>query len=124
MLGRGGIYRGSSVLISGVAGSGKTILGASFVAAACARGERCIFFSTSESADQLIRNVGSAGISLRPYLQTGLLRFETKRPTSVGFEMHLAHMQRLSLIHISPGSRKMNHIFIATKGTGNAQRHH
>jgi len=94
MLGSGGLYRGSSVLISGVAGSGKTILGASFVAAACARGERCMFFSAAESADQLIRNVGSAGISLRPYLQTGLLRFETKRPTSVGFEMHLAHMQR------------------------------
>lgn len=94
MLGPGGIYRGSSVLISGVAGSGKTILGASFVAAACARGEHCMFFSAEESAEQLIRNVGSAGISLRPYLEAGLLRFETKRPTSFGFEMHLAHMQR------------------------------
>ncbi len=94
MLGPGGIYRGSSVLISGVAGSGKTILSASFVAAACARGERCMFFSAEESAEQLIRNVGSAGIALRPYLESGLLRFETKRPTSFGFEMHLAHMQR------------------------------
>ena len=94
MLGPGGIYRGSSVLISGVAGSGKTILGASFVAAACARGERCMFFSAEESAEQLIRNVGSAGIALRPYVEMGLLRFETKRPTSFGFEMHLAHMQR------------------------------
>ncbi len=61
MMGPGGVFRGSSVLISGVAGSGKTILGASFAAAACGRGERCMFFSFEESADQLVRNVGSAG---------------------------------------------------------------
>jgi circadian clock protein KaiC len=94
MLGPGGVYRGSSVLISGVAGSGKTILGAAFAAAACARGERCMFFSFEESAEQLARNVGSAGIELRPHVEANLLSFETKRPTSFGFEMHLAHMQR------------------------------
>jgi circadian clock protein KaiC len=94
MMGPGGVFRGSSVLISGVAGSGKTILGASFAAAACARGERCMFFSFEESADQLVRNVASAGLDLRQYIDAGLLRFETKRPTSFGFEMHLAHMQR------------------------------
>jgi circadian clock protein KaiC len=53
-----------------------------------------MFFSFEESADQLVRNVGSAGIHLQPYIDSGLLRFETKRPTSFGFEMHLAHMQR------------------------------
>jgi circadian clock protein KaiC len=94
MLGPGGVYRGSSVLISGVAGSGKTILGAAFAAAACARGERCMFFSFEESAEQLARNVASAGIDLRQHVEAGLLSFETKRPTSFGFEMHLAHMQR------------------------------
>lgn len=94
MLGPGGIFRGSNVLISGVAGSGKTILGASFADAACRRGERCMFFSFEESSEQLVRNVGSAGIQLRPHVESGLLRFETKPPTSFGFEMHLAHMQR------------------------------
>ena len=94
MLGRGGIYRGSSVLVSGVPGSGKTILGAAFAAAACARGERCLFFSFEESAEQLIRNVGSVGIELRRHVESGLLRIETTRPTAFGFEMHLAHMQR------------------------------
>ncbi len=94
MLGPHGIYRGSNALLSGVAGSGKTILGASFVDAACLRGERCMFFSSEESAEQLIRNVGSAGIHLRRHVASGLLRFETKRPTAFGFEMHLAHMQR------------------------------
>lgn len=94
MMGPGGVYRGSSVLISGVAGSGKTILGASFAAASCARGERCMFFSFEESADQVVRNVRSAGIHLRQHTAADLLRFETKRPTSFGFEMHLAHMQR------------------------------
>ena len=94
MLGLGGIYRGSSMLISGVPGSGKTILGASFAAAACRRGECCMFFSFEESAELLVRNVGSAGIDLGRHVESGLLRFETKRPTSFGFEMHLAHMQR------------------------------
>lgn len=94
MLGLGGIYRGSSMLISGVPGSGKTILGASFAAAACGRGERCMFFSFEESAELLVRNVASAGIDLERHGESGLLCFETKRPTSFGFEMHLAHMQR------------------------------
>jgi circadian clock protein KaiC len=94
MLGLGGIYRGSSMLISGVSGSGKTILGASFADAACTRGERCMFFSFEESAELLVRNVASVGIDLQQHVKSGLLRFETKRPTSFGFEMHLAHMQR------------------------------
>ncbi|MDR3436298.1 circadian clock protein KaiC [Telmatospirillum sp.] len=94
MLGPNGIYRGSSVLVSGVAGSGKTIIGASFADAACRRGERCMFFSFEEAAEQLIRNVGSAGVQLQQHVEAGLLRFETTRPTSFGFEMHLAHMQR------------------------------
>jgi circadian clock protein KaiC len=94
MLGVGGVYRGSSVLISGVAGSGKTILGASAAAAACARGERCIFFSFEESAAQLVRNMASTGIMLQLHVDAGRLRFETTRPTAYGFEMHLARMHR------------------------------
>lgn len=94
MLGAGGVYRGSSVLISGAAGSGKTILGASFVAAACARDERCMFFSFEESAAQIIRNMASVGIMLQPHVDAGRLRFETTRPTAYGFEMHLARMHR------------------------------
>ena len=94
MLGPHGIYRGSSVLISGVAGSGKSILGASFAAAICASGERCMFFSFEEAAEQLVRNVASGGVELEQYIESGLLRIETKRPSSYGFEMHLAHMQR------------------------------
>jgi circadian clock protein KaiC len=92
MLGVGGIYRGSSVLISGVAGSGKTILGASFAAAACARGERGMIFCFEEAAEQLVRNVASVGIELRQHVDAGRLRFENARPTAHGFEMHLARM--------------------------------
>jgi circadian clock protein KaiC len=94
MFGTGGIYRGSSMLVSGVAGSGKTILGASCVAAACARGERCIYYSFEESADQLARNMASAGISLKAHIDAGLLRVECTRPSSHGFELHLARMHR------------------------------
>ena len=94
MLGVHGVYRGSSVLISGVAGSGKTILGGSFAAAACGRGERVMFFSFEEATEQLLRNLGSAGIHLRQHMEAGRLRFEVARPTAHGFEMHLARMHR------------------------------
>jgi circadian clock protein KaiC len=94
MLGSGGIYRASSLLVSGVSGSGKTILGASFAVAACKRGERCIFFTYEESPEALMRNVGSAGIDLRAFVEAGLLHFEATRPSAFGFEMHLAHVQR------------------------------
>jgi circadian clock protein KaiC len=94
MLGKGGFYRGSSVLISGLAGSGKSTFGASFVNAACRRGERALYFAFEESPDQIVRNMRSVGMDLAPYVQSGLLRFEAARPSLYGFEMHLARMNR------------------------------
>jgi circadian clock protein KaiC len=94
MLGLGGYYRGSSVLISGLAGTGKSTFGASFVDAACGRGERCLYFAFEESPDQIVRNMRSVGIDLKRHLDNGLLRFEAARPSLFGFEMHLARMNR------------------------------
>lgn len=94
MLGRGGYFRGSSVLISGLAGTGKSTFGAAFINAACHRGERCMLFAFEESQDQIVRNMGSVGIELKPHIDTGLLRFEAARPSLFGFEMHLARMNR------------------------------
>lgn len=94
MLGAGGYYRGSSALISGTSGTGKTIFGASFVDAACKRGERAIFFSFEESKEQIIRNMRSVGIDLQQHVDAGLLCFEAARPTLFGLEMHLTLMNR------------------------------
>jgi circadian clock protein KaiC len=94
MLGKGGYYRGSSVLISGLAGTGKSTFGAAFVDAACGRGERCLFFGFEESPAQVMRNMRSVGIDLQGHRDAGLLRFEASRPSLFGFEMHLAHMIR------------------------------
>lgn len=94
MLGLGGYYRGSSILISGLAGTGKSTFGASFVDAACGRGERCLYFAFEESPDQVVRNMKSVGIDLGRHLEAGLLRFEAARPSLYGFEMHLARMNR------------------------------
>ncbi|BDU19020.1 circadian clock protein KaiC [Dyella sp. GSA-30] len=94
MLGRGGYFRGSSVLISGLAGTGKSTFGAAFINAACHRGERCMLFAFEESQDQIVRNMGSVGIELKPHIDAGLLRFEAARPSLFGFEMHLARMNR------------------------------
>lgn len=94
MLSGGGFHRGSSVLISGVAGSGKSSLAASFVNATCSRGETALYFSFEESADQTVRNMRSVGIDLKPYLDTGKLRYIAARPTFYGIEMHLAIMLR------------------------------
>ena len=95
MLGGKGFWRGSSILVSGMAGTGKTTLAAHFVHAACARGERAIFFAFEESPHQIVRNMRSVGIELQTWVDQGLLRFAASRPTLWGLEMHLAEMHRV-----------------------------
>src|SRR5262249_28246453 len=95
MLGGKGLYRGSRVLVSGTAGSGKTSLAASIVAAACRRGERCLYLAFEESEHQILRNMRSIGIDLEPFVQRGQLRFRAVRPTFLGLETHLAEVHRL-----------------------------
>lgn len=94
MLSGGGFYRGSSILVSGVAGSGKSSISAAFAAAACARGEKALHFSFEESAQQTVRNMRSIGLRLQPYIDAGLLECVAARPTFYGLEMHLAVMLR------------------------------
>ncbi|MEN3289739.1 MAG: circadian clock protein KaiC [Bradyrhizobium sp.] len=89
-----GYYEGSSVLISGMAGSGKSTMVANFADAVCASGKRCIFFALEESPQQIIRNMGSVGIDLKKWVDSGLLRFCARRPNLYGLETHLAAMYR------------------------------
>ncbi len=95
MLEGDGVYRGSSVLISGTAGTGKSTLAAQFCAAACGRGERALYFAFEESAAQIVRNMASVGIDLAHWVQAGLLQFRCIRPSLLGLEAHLASMQQL-----------------------------
>jgi circadian clock protein KaiC len=90
-----GYFRGSSVLITGTAGSGKTTLAASFVDAACRRGERCLYIDFEESRDQVARNMNSVGIDLDQWSKKGLLTHEAWRPTQFGIEMHLLRIHKL-----------------------------
>jgi circadian clock protein KaiC len=90
MLSGKGFYRGSSILMSGTAGTGKSTLAANFVEAACKRGERALFFGFEESQDQIIRNMRSVGMDLDRYVKKGLLTFHNSRPTAWGLEVHLA----------------------------------
>jgi circadian clock protein KaiC len=92
MLGSKGFFRGSSVLVSGPAGSGKTSIGASFADAACKRGEKCVYFAFEESPSQIMRNMSSIGIDLRPHFKSGLLQIMSARPTLFGLEQHLSSM--------------------------------
>ena len=85
-----GYYRGSTVLVSGTAGVGKTSIAAHFAEAACKRGERVLYFCFEESPNQLIRNMLSIGIDLEPWVEKGVLLFHATRPTLYGLEMHLA----------------------------------
>jgi circadian clock protein KaiC len=97
MLGGEGFYRGSTVLVSGSAGTGKSSLAAHFAAAACARGEKCLYFAFEESPGQIVRNMRSIGLDLQPCLKKGLLKFHAIRSTSFGLEMHLATFHKLIL---------------------------
>ena len=95
MMGGKGYYRGSSVLVSGTAGSGKTSLAAHFAHAAAARGERCLWFAFEESSNQIIRNMRSIGLDLEPAVRRGTLLFHAKRPTICSLEMHLVIIHKL-----------------------------
>jgi len=92
MLGGRGFFRGSSILLTGTAGTGKTIISSNFAHAAGQRGERVLFFSFEESPNQIIRNMHSIGLRLEPMVKRGLLRFHSARPSLYGLEMHLATM--------------------------------
>jgi circadian clock protein KaiC len=95
MFGGNGYFRGSSILVSGTSGTGKTSLTAHFVDAACRRGETCVFFSFEESASQIVRNMRSIGIDLQLWIDKGLLHFHTARPTTFGLEMHLVKIHKI-----------------------------
>jgi circadian clock protein KaiC len=92
MLGGQGIYKGSSVLVTGAPGTGKSSIGISFLDAACARGERALLFAYEESPSQLARNMRSIGIDLDRWVKKGLLQIHASRPTLQGLEQHLALM--------------------------------
>jgi len=92
MLGGKGFFRGSSILLTGTPGTGKTIISTNFAQAAARRGERVLFFSFEESPDQIIRNMHSIGLRLEPLVRSNLLRFHSARPSLYGLEMHLATM--------------------------------
>jgi circadian clock protein KaiC len=95
MLGGEGYYRGTSILVSGTAGTGKTSLAAHFADATCRRGERCLYLAFEEAPQQLARNMRSIGVDLGPWLKKGLLRVEASRPTLYGIEMHLALIHKM-----------------------------
>ncbi|PZO38320.1 MAG: KaiC 1 [Pseudanabaena frigida] len=89
MLDNGGYYRGSSILVTGMAGTGKTTLAGFFASATCDRGERCLYLATEEAPQQILRNQRSVGLDLTHHIKNGLLRFESVRPTAYGLEMRL-----------------------------------
>ena len=91
----GGPYRGSTVLVSGAPGTGKTTLGAHLIDAACARGERALLVLFEESPDEVIRNMGSVGLDLGRWVEAGLLRIWAARPSAFGLETHLTILARL-----------------------------
>jgi circadian clock protein KaiC len=94
MLSGEGFYRGSSILVSGTAGTGKSTLAAHFVEAACSRGERTLYFAFEESQDQIIRNMRAVGIDLERFVKRGLLKFHNSRPSAFGLEVHLAMIHK------------------------------
>ena len=95
MLGGAGYYRGSSILVSGIAGTGKTSLAAHFAKATCARGERCLYLAFEESPSQLLRNMRSIKVNLEPYRRNGTLQLHASRPTLLGLEAHLVQIHKL-----------------------------
>lgn len=95
MLDGKGFFRGSSILVSGTAGSGKTSIAATFADASCRRKERCLYFAFEESTQQIIRNMHSLGLKLQQHISAGLLTIHSSRPTIYGLEMHLVSIHKM-----------------------------
>ena len=89
-----GYYKGSSILVSGMAGSGKSTVSAHFANSICQAGQCCIYFALEESPQQIVRNMRSVGLDLQQWVDRGLLRFSARRPNLYGLETHLASMHR------------------------------
>ena len=94
MLGGAGYYRGSSILVTGTAGTGNSSVAAHFADAACRRGERALYFAFEESPTEIIRNMRSIGINLKTWVDRGLLQFHAARPTIFGLERHLTTVRK------------------------------
>ena len=95
MLAGKGYFKGSSILVSGTAGAGKSSIAAAFADSVCARGGRCLYWSSEESPEQIIRNMASIGFDLGRHVRKGLLRFHSVRPTLYGLESHLVTLHKL-----------------------------
>jgi circadian clock protein KaiC len=95
MISKGGWYRGSTTMISGESGTGKTTFAAAFVDAACKRGEKAVYLAFEESSDQLVRNMASIGMKLRAHMRKKLLTIHSSRPTQSGLESHLTELYRV-----------------------------
>ncbi|HCY88082.1 MAG TPA: KaiC 1 [Desulfobacteraceae bacterium] len=92
---RGGYYKGSSILITGTAGTGKSSLVSYFANAVCGDNEKCLYFAFEESARQIVRNMGSIGMDLQGFIDKGLLKIHAARPMLQGLEMHLLTMHEI-----------------------------
>lgn len=95
MMGGMGYFRGSTVLVSGTAGSGKTSIANFFANAACSRGERCLYLAFEESPSQILRNMQSLGLDLGRWTAAGLLQYHASRPSVYGLEMHLVKIHKM-----------------------------
>jgi circadian clock protein KaiC len=117
-----GFFRGSSVLVSGTAGTGKSSLAANFCRAACARGENCLYFAFEESPSQIVRNMRSVGLILEPWVKKGLLHINAMRPTSIGLEAHLASVHK-SIERVRPSVVVIDPItnLVSVSGTYNVK---
>jgi circadian clock protein KaiC len=118
MLDGKGFYRGSSVLVSGTSGSGKSSTAAHFAEQTCRDGKRCLYVAFEESQAQAVRNMRSIGIHLEPHIKAGLLRFEAWRPTQNGLEMHLLRIHKLVEEH-QPDAVIIDPVTNLTVGTEN-----
>jgi len=116
----GGLFRGSTVLVSGTAGTGKTTLAAHLIDSACARGERTLLVLFEESPDQVIRNMRSVGLDLRRWVEAGLLRIWAARPTAFGLETHLAILARL-IEEFTPSAAVLDGIAGLAHGSSGAE---
>ena len=95
MLDGRGFYVGSSILVSGSAGTGKSSIAASFIKDVCEKKGTALYCAFEEAPNQIKRNMASIGIFLEPYEKSGNLHFYYSRPTLQTLELHFIAIKKL-----------------------------
>lgn len=91
----GGYFLGSTTVVSGISGVGKSVMALQFIAEGARRGERSLMFSLDEQVPQILRNAETIGIDLQAEIDRGIVRLQYDPPQEIEVDRHFHEIERV-----------------------------